>query len=201
MTDSMDRRTELGELFDREIERRTVLKQEWIASVREPFVALCEKLEQVVREGHAVLICGNGGSAAQAQHFAAEVVGRFRREHKPAPAIALTVDTSVLTSLGNDYGFEEIFRRQAEALMRKGDLLIGLSTSGTSPNVVKALTWARNNGHMTAALTGEGGGTMASVSDFCVAVPSTDTDLIQERHLVLLHILAEVAERVLTASQ
>lgn len=200
MTDSADRSTEMGELFDREMDRRAALEHDWIATVREPFLALCEKLETVVGAGGTVLVCGNGGSAAQAQHFTAEIVGRFRREHKPAPAIALTVDTSALTSLGNDYGFEQIFKLQAQAFMREGDLLIGLSTSGTSPNVVEALAWARESGHATAALTGEGGGTMADVADFCVAVPSADTDLIQERHLVLLHILAEVAELVLTDS-
>jgi len=200
MTDSADRRAAMGEMFDRELDRRTALERAWVETVREPFLGLCEKLEAVVVAGHAILLCGNGGSAAQAQHFAAEVVGRYRREHKPGPAIALTVDSSALTSLGNDYGFEEVFKRQAQALMREGDLLIGLSTSGTSANVVRALAWARENGHATAALTGEEGGTVASVADFCVAVPSADTDLIQERHLVLLHILAEVAERVLTES-
>lgn len=201
MSKSIDRSAVMEELFDREINRRTALGHGWIDEVRDSFVALCIKLEEVVATGKTIFICGNGGSAAQAQHFCAEIVGRYRRDSRPAPAISLTVDTSALTSLGNDFGFNEVFLRQAQALMREGDLLIGLSTSGTSANVVEALSWARENGQTTAALTGEGGGTMASVSDLCIAIPSNETDLIQERHLVLLHILAEVAERVLTAEQ
>lgn len=201
MSKSIDRSAAMEELFDREINRRTAFSHGWIDEVREPFVALCIKLEEVVETGKTIFICGNGGSAAQAQHFCAEVVGRYRRDSRPAPAISLTVDTSALTSLGNDFGFNEVFVRQAQALMREGDLLIGLSTSGTSANVVEALSWAGENGHATAALTGERGGTIASISDFCIEIPSTETDLIQERHLVLLHILAEVAERVLTEEQ
>lgn len=201
MSETIDRSAALEELFDREINRRTALDHGWIDEVRESFVTLCTKLEKVVESGNTIFICGNGGSAAQAQHFCAEVVGRYRRDSRPAPAISLTVDTSALTALGNDYGFNEIFVRQAQALMREGDLLIGLSTSGSSSNVVEALSWARENGHATVALTGKRGGTMASISDFHIAIPSTETDLIQERHLVLLHILAEVAERVLTAEQ
>ncbi len=201
MSESIDRSAAMEELFDREISRRTAPGHGWIDEVRESFVALCIKLEEIVEAGKTIFICGNGGSAAQAQHFCAEVVGRYRRDSRPAPAVSLTVDTSAITSLGNDFGFNEIFLRQAQALMREGDLLIGISTSGTSANVVEALSWARKNGHATAALTGEGGETMATISDFCIAIPSTETDLIQERHLVLLHILAEVAERVLTAEQ
>jgi len=200
MTDATNRRDDLGTLFDQEIERRASVEPAWPTAVRDPFISLCEKMEEVVRAGRVVLLCGNGGSAAQAQHFAAEMVGRFKRERRGASAIALTVDTSALTALGNDYGFETVFMRQAEALMREGDLLVGLSTSGTSPNVLRALAWARDSGFATAALTGEGGGEMADVSDICVAVPSADTDLIQEWHLVLLHILAEVAERMLITS-
>ena len=201
MSETIDRSAAMEELFDREINRRTALGHDWIDEVRESFVALCIKLEEVVETDKTIFICGNGGSAAQAQHFCAEVVGRYRRDSRPAPAISLTVDTSALTSLGNDFGFNEVFVRQAQALMREGDILIGLSTSGSSANVVEALSWARENGHATAALTGKRGGTLASISDFYIAIPSTETDLIQERHLVLLHILAEVTERVLTAEQ
>jgi D-sedoheptulose 7-phosphate isomerase len=150
-----------------------------------------------VHSGKKIVLCGNGGSAAQAQHFAAELVGRFKQDRDPIPAIALTVDTSALTALGNDYGFEEVFRRQAEALMQPGDLLVGLSTSGDSPNVVEALAWASAQGFGTAALTGEGGGQMADAAGLCVAVPSTATDLIQARHLDMLHIMAAAAERAL----
>lgn len=185
-------------LLDGELDRRRTFDREWGEMVRDSFVALCGLVVETVRGGGTIFLCGNGGSAAQAQHFAAELVGRFRKERRPTPAIALTVDTSALTAIGNDYGFEEVFRRQAEALMRPGDLLLGLSTSGDSPNVVEALAWATANGFATAAMTGEGGGKMGEVAGCCVAVPSTATDLIQERHLTMLHILAEAAERVLS---
>ena len=167
-------------------------------TVREPFLSLCGNIERVLSSGGTIFICGNGGSAAQAQHFSAELLGRFKRERDPMPAVALTVDTSALTALANDYGFESVFQHQARGLMKEGDLLIGLSTSGTSANVVRAIEWAAGRGHRTAALTGEGGGDLARLAEICVAVPSTETDLIQEYHLVLLHIMAEVAERAWT---
>ncbi len=188
---------DLVRLFDREVERRRGFREMWAEAVREPFSVLCGRMVEVLRSGGKVLVCGNGGSAAQAQHFAAELVGRFKRERRALPALSLTVDTSALTAVGNDYGFETVFRRQAEALMGPGDLLLGLSTSGNSPNVVAALAWARQQGHATAALTGRGGGRMAAEADHLVAVPSADTDLIQECHLALLHLLAEAAEGAL----
>lgn len=186
--------SDLQTMFDSEMERR-VSGSDWGSSTRDSFLALCGMIGETVAAGGTIFICGNGGSAAQAQHFAAELVGRFKRERIGIPAVALTVDTSALTALANDYGFEQIFERQAQALMRPGDLLLGLSTSGTSPNVVKALRWAREQGHATAALTGAGGGDLLDIAGVCVAVPSTETDLIQEYHLTLIHILAEVAER------
>ncbi len=186
--------SDLQTMFDSEMERR-ISGPDWGSSTRDSFLALCGMIGETVAAGGTIFICGNGGSAAQAQHFAAELVGRFKRERIGIPAVALTVDTSALTALANDYGFEQIFERQAQALMRPGDLLLGLSTSGTSPNVVKALRWAREQGHATAALTGAGGGDLLDIAGVCVAVPSTETDLIQEYHLTLIHILAEVAER------
>lgn len=185
---------DLERTFDREVDRRRGFLEAWAEAVREPFVILCGRLVETLRDGGKVLVCGNGGSASQAQHFAAELVGRFKKERRALPAVSLTVDTSALTALGNDYGFETVFRRQAEALMGPGDLLLGLSTSGSSPNVVAALAWAREQGYATAALTGRGGGRMAAECDHLVAVPSTDTDLIQECHLALLHLLAGAAE-------
>lgn len=187
-------------IFNAELERRLTGVEEWGEAIRKPFLKLCGMVEGAVSGGATIFICGNGGSAAQAQHFAAEIVGRFKRERRGSASIALTVDTSALTSIANDYGFENVFQRQAEALMHSGDILIGLSTSGTSPNVVKVLQWAGSNGYQTAALTGEGVNEMGEIADVCVAVPSAETDLIQEYHLVLLHILAEVAERVVTGS-
>ena len=186
--------SDLQAMFDSEMERR-ISGPDRGSSTRDSFLTLCGMIADTVASGGTIFICGNGGSAAQAQHFAAELVGRFKRERIAIPAIALTVDSSVLTSLANDYGFEQVFERQAQALMRSGDLLFGLSTSGTSPNVVKALRWAREQGHATAALTGAGGGDILDIADVCVTDPSTETDLIQEHHLTLIHILAEVAER------
>jgi D-sedoheptulose 7-phosphate isomerase len=173
--------------------------QEWAPAIEEAFLALCDLLVATLAEGGTVYACGNGGSAAQAQHFTAEIVGRFRREHRPQAAVSLTVDTSALTSLANDYGYEEVFRRQAEGLMRPGDLLLGLSTSGTSPNVVRAVEWAREAGLATAALTGPNAGPLAA-ADVCVSTPGGRTDLVQEQHLVLIHLLAEAAERAAVES-
>jgi D-sedoheptulose 7-phosphate isomerase len=180
--------------FETGLERRRRFLEVWGPAVRGPFAELTARLLATLDGGGKVLVCGNGGSASQAQHFSAELVGRFKRERSALPAIALSVDTSALTAIGNDYGFETVFRRQAEALMAPGDLLLGLSTSGNSPNVVASLAWARGQGYATAALTGEGGGRMAAEADIVVAVPSRETDLIQECHLALLHLLAEAAE-------
>jgi len=190
---------ELSALLAHELGRRSAFEPDWYDGLQESLITLCAMVGDAVREGHTVFVCGNGGSAAQAQHFAAELVGRFKKERGALPSVALTTDTSALTAIGNDYGFEEVFRRQAEALMQEGDLLIGLSTSGDSANVVGVLEWAQEQGMSTAALTGEGGGRMAERAHVCVAIPSRDTDLIQEKHLVILHILAETAERTLTS--
>jgi len=145
--------------------------------------------------GHKVLLCGNGGSAADAQHVAAEFVNRFRNERRGLPALALTTDTSVLTSIGNDSSFSEVFSRQVEALANAGDVLIGISTSGRSANVLAALKTARALGVITVGLTGEGGReTMAPLCDECVVVLSADTARTQECHAFLLHVLCGIVE-------
>jgi D-sedoheptulose 7-phosphate isomerase len=149
---------------------------------------------EAVRGGAKVLICGNGGSAADSQHIATELGVRFLRERKPIPAIALTVDSSVLTAAANDLGFERVFARQVEALGRPGDVLLAISTSGTSANVVRAVEAGREGGLVTIALTGEGGGDLADLADHCVAVPSGYTPRIQEAHLVIEHLLCEALE-------
>ncbi len=143
-----------------------------------------------VRSGGKVLVFGNGGSAAEAQHFAAELVNGMRRDRRPIPAIALTTDTSCLTAIGNDRSFNEIFSRQLEALGRPGDVALALTTSGRSPNVVRALKAARARGLVTVGLTGEGGGAVAPLADYLLDVPSCSTPRIQEAHLVILHLLA-----------
>ena len=149
------------------------------------------------RQGQKMLLFGNGGSAADAQHIAAEFVGRFIPERKPLPAISLATDTSALTSLGNDYGYSAVFSRQVEALGVSGDVAIGISTSGNSPNVIEALDIARARGMLTIGFTGEGGGKMNGHADILFCVPSKATPRIQETHLTLAHILCELVDREL----
>jgi len=154
-------------------------------------------LVDAIRGGGKVLFCGNGGSAADAQHLACELTGRFRRDRRALPAVALTVDTSTLTAVANDYGFETVFRRQVEGLGQAGDVLVLLSTSGTSPNVLAAAEAARERGLATIALTGSAGGPLADRADHCLRVPSEDTPRIQECHITIGHILCELVEEAL----
>lgn len=153
-----------------------------------------------LRSGGKVMACGNGGSAADAQHFAAELIGRFERERPELAAIALTTDTSILTAVGNDYSYDEIFSKQVRGLGKKGDILIGISTSGNSKNVVKAIEAAKKAGIKIIALTGNGGGKIASLldaDDIHLCAPSTRTARIQETHLVLLHALCDGVDHLL----
>lgn len=149
---------------------------------------------EAIENGNKVLICGNGGSAADAQHFAAELIGRFEKERKGIPALALTVDTSALTAIGNDYGFEKIFSRQIESLANKGDVLIAVSTSGNSPNIINAVMQARHKGCKCIALTGAKGKKLASLCDAAVLVGSERTARIQEAHILIVHIWCELLE-------
>jgi len=148
-----------------------------------------------LRAGNKILIFGNGGSAAQAQHFAAELVNKFLKIRGPIRAIALTTDTSGLTSIANDTSFDYVFSRQIEALGDKGDVAIGLSTSGKSPNVIEAVKVAKENELLTVVLTGKGGGKLQSLADYLLDVPSENTPRIQEVHILLLHLLAEEIEK------
>lgn len=153
-----------------------------------------------LRSGGKVMACGNGGSAADAQHFAAELIGRFERERQELAAIALTTDTSILTAVGNDYSYDEVFSKQVRGLGKKGDILLGISTSGNSKNVVKAIEAAKKIGINIIALTGNGGGKIASlldVNDTHLCVPSNRTARIQETHLVLLHGLCDGVDHLL----
>ena len=147
-----------------------------------------------LKAGKKILAFGNGGSAAEAQHFVAEIVNKFLKMRPALRAVALTTDTSVLTSIGNDIAFDALFSRQIEALGDSGDVAVALSTSGNSPNIIKALEAAKEKGLATIGLSGEGGGKMAAFCDYLLDVPSTSTPRIQEVHLVLLHILAEEIE-------
>lgn len=155
------------------------------SAVRETAVAIAAALAL----GHKILLCGNGGSAADAQHLAGEFVNRFLLDRPPLPALALSTDTSVLTAIGNDFGFEQIFAKQVRALGQKGDVLIGISTSGNSPDVVEALRVARERGLLTVGFTGRGGGAMASLCDRLLNVPHASTPLVQEVHITVGHVL------------
>jgi len=147
-----------------------------------------------IKEGGKVLFCGNGGSAADSQHLAAELVGKLMFDRPGLPAIALTTDTSALTAIGNDYGFERIFARQVDALGRRGDVLVGISTSGNSANIKAALATARERGLVTVGLTGGSGGTMAPLCDHLVVVPSAETQKIQEGHILIGHVICALIE-------
>ena len=144
--------------------------------------------------GHKIMFCGNGGSAADSQHWAAEIVGRFQKERKGMPAIALTVDTSILTAVANDYGYDHIFSRQVEALGNEGDVLVALSTSGNSPNVIAAVEEAKAKGIKTIGMTAAGGGKMAEICDVCLVIPDKNTARTQEMHSLIGHILCEIVE-------
>jgi D-sedoheptulose 7-phosphate isomerase len=144
-----------------------------------------------LRGGHKVLACGNGGSAADAQHLVAELVGRFREERPALAGIALTADTATLTALGNDYGYERVFARQVEALARPGDVLFAISTSGNSPNVLQAAQTARDIGCKVIALTGAPGGHLAAHADFLIQAPSSVVARIQEMHTLCIHAIAD----------
>ncbi len=152
-------------------------------------------LVEVVGDGGQVLAFGNGGSAADAQHFVAELVGRFERTRRGWPAVALTADTSVLTAVGNDFGFDAVFARQVEALGRPGDLAIGITTSGRSPNVVRGLEAAKARGVRTIALTGGDGGAAGRLAEVHVNVPETVTARVQEAHITVLHLWCALVDR------
>lgn len=154
-------------------------------------------LAERFRAGNKLLVMGNGGSAADAQHLAAEIVGRFRMERRGLPAIALTTDSSILTAVGNDYGYDAVFSRQIEALASPGDVVIGISTSGTSRNVAAALTLARSRGCRTVGLLGRDGGTISGLVDLPLVVPSCETPRIQEGHITIIHILCDLLEQEL----
>ncbi|WP_277300911.1 D-sedoheptulose 7-phosphate isomerase [Veillonella montpellierensis] len=154
-----------------------------------------ERCKQAVADGYKILLCGNGGSAADAQHLAAELIGRFVKERRSLAAVALTTDTSILTSIANDYSYDTVFERQVEGLGRSGDVLIGISTSGNSENVLRAMKKARDIGMHTIGLTGEDGGKLKAICDLTLTVPSRITARIQEMHILAGHIICELVEK------
>ncbi|WP_211245386.1 D-sedoheptulose 7-phosphate isomerase [Sulfurihydrogenibium subterraneum] len=174
------------------------LKKEFVYEYAEDIVNLGLLIAKRLKLGKKVLICGNGGSAADSQHFAAEIVGRFEKERKGYPAIALTTDTSALTAIGNDYGFDKIFSRQVEALGEKGDILIGISTSGNSKNVIQAVEVAKQIGMFTVGFLGKDGGKLKDLVDKAFIVKSDNTARIQEVHLTLEHSICKVIDMYLS---
>ncbi len=175
-------------------EHREVLDRLLASDLPEKLGQAADLVEKALAAGHKVLFCGNGGSAADSQHLAAEFVGRFQKERRGLPAIALTVDTSILTAVANDYGYETVFARQVQALGGAGDVLFGISTSGNSKNVLLAIEEARKKGIACVGMTAEGGGRMASVCDICLAVPAKVTARAQEMHILMGHILCELVD-------
>ena len=168
------------------------------------FTALVARMAQIVFEaiksGHRIYLCGNGGSAADSQHLAAEFIGRFQKERAAWPAEALSTNTSILTALGNDYSFDIVFSRQVEAMVQPGDVLIGITTSGNSPNIIKAVEAARARGAKTLGFAGRDGGALKTACDECLVVPVQATCRIQEVHITVGHVICDLVEVALTSS-
>lgn len=167
------------------------------ASVTGTIEAVVREIVKCIRAGGKIIVFGDGGSAADSQHLAAELVGRFKRDRSPFPALALTTNTSILTGIGNDYGFKETFSRQVAALAKKDDVVIGISTSGNSGNVLKGIEEANKVKAVTVGLAGEGGGGLKGLCTYALCVPSTETPRIQELHIKIIHAIAELAEEEL----
>ena len=186
--------THIVEIIHAELTSHQATIQQVITSSQEPLARAAELMVQTLKKGHKILLCGNGGSAADAQHIAAELTGRYKTERRGLPAIALTTDTSALTAIANDFGYEKVFSRQVEALANSGDLVIGISTSGNSTNVLLALEQAKAIGCTTIGLTGNTGGKMNALCDINLIAPSNNTPRIQEMHILFGHILCQIVD-------
>ncbi len=182
------------QLITARTEESIAVKRALLETQAETIANVGRVLVEALRNGKTLYLFGNGGSAGDAQHIAAELVGRFTKERRALPAVALTTNTSTLTALGNDYEYAIVFARQLEAFGKPGDVVIGISTSGNSPNVVQGLLTAKELGLVTVGLTGEMGGKTKSVANHCICVPSHDTARIQESHILIGHILCEIVE-------
>ena len=176
------------------VDEAIALKKSFFTQEADHIVAQAADMAERLKRGCRILVCGNGGSAADAQHFAAELSGRYVKERRALAGIALTVDTSALTAIGNDYGFDQVFSRQVEALGRPGDLLVGISTSGNSPNIIKAVEAAQALGLRTLALVGRDGGRLKTLADDALVVPSAVTARIQEIHMMTYHFWCEALD-------
>lgn len=182
------------------IRESIAVKEAVIQTMTDEIAQAARMVASTLQNGGLVAFCGNGGSAADCQHLAGELVGRFKRERPAWRGIALTTDTSILTAIGNDYGYDQVFARQVEALLGAGGLLIALSTSGNAQNCLLAVDKAHQMGARTMALTGATGGQLKRVVDLCLCVPSTDTPRIQEAHITIGHVLCDLVETALTTT-
>jgi D-sedoheptulose 7-phosphate isomerase len=192
-TDDFERR--VGRSIRASIDvKELLLKNAKVISV---VARVAEVLVDAFQKGNKVLLFGNGGSAADAQHIAAEFVGRFAFDRPALPALALNANTSCITAIGNDYGFDLVFSRQLEALARSGDVAVGISTSGQSPNIIRAMSTATKMGIHTVGLTGSGGRGLKDVVEHCICVPSTETPRIQECHILIGHVISELVEQTI----
>ncbi len=183
--------------FDEEFEDHATVMAATKTATEPSFHAMLDVWITAIRNGNKIMFCGNGGSAADAQHLSAELVIRFVNDRKPIPAIALNTDTSAMTAGGNDLGFEQIYARQVDALGQPGDVLVGISTSGTSPNIIAALKMARSKGMVATGLSGRDGGIMPELADPVIIVPAQSTRRIQEMHITLGHMLCGALEQSL----
>lgn len=174
--------------------KQGLLKNEDLLNTLE---CLVNEIITAIRNGHKLVLCGNGGSASDALHFAGEIVGRFVRERDAWPAVVLNADVATLTAIGNDYGYDDVFARQAQGHCQEGDVFIGISTSGNSENVLKAVDVAKRKGCKTAALLGKDGGKIGKIVDYPLIVPCNTTARVQESHILLIHIICELAEKAL----
>jgi D-sedoheptulose 7-phosphate isomerase len=186
-----------SKLIDEFVAESLRVKAEFFGENKERIAQTAEVIAHGLRNGRKMMFFGNGGSAADSQHLAAEMVGRFGPERSALAAIALSTDTSILTAVGNDYGYEKVFARQIEALGQAGDIAIGISTSGNSPSVLEALDVARSKGLYTVGFTGESGGKMNGRAETLFRVPSRQTPRIQETHILLGHVICELVDREL----
>jgi D-sedoheptulose 7-phosphate isomerase len=187
----------LEEGINRRLEELQKVQKAFIKHYSGELIDLARHISEIIPQGKKVMIMGNGGSAADAQHMAAEFVNRFRIERAPLPALSLCTDSSILTSIGNDYSFDQIFEKQVQALGLPGDLLIGISTSGKSPNIILGMKAAREKGMTTVALTGNQGGQMIEWADRAFIVPSSDTPNIQETHILAVHLICDLVDSFL----
>jgi len=178
-------------MIEFELKNHQEVIQKTIDELQNYIYTACLIVSESIANGNKLLLCGNGGSAADAQHIAAELTGRYKSRRKGLPGIALTTDTSAITAIGNDFGYDEVFRRQVEALASEGDVVLGISTSGNSENVIKALKEAKSMGCKTIGFSGRDGGGMNNVCDINIVIPSDNTPRIQEMHILIGHIICQ----------